>query len=133
MTKITDTYNGKAFSCGVPASETDSFRSTLTAAGGAGQKFRLATVIEGERAAKKTADAEPYYGLDVKKDPARFKDSTLSLVFYISDPLRCVQFLRTLRYSIGCSRIKDCGVPSGTNLPPAPPPVRSTTSPYTSS
>lgn len=76
MTQITDVYNGKAFSCSAPCPpEADGFRSSLASGGGGGQKFRLATVIEGERAAKKTADAEPYYGLDVKKDPTRFKDS----------------------------------------------------------
>lgn len=40
----------------------------------AGPKLKFSDVLEGERANRRSADAEPYYGLDVKKDPGRFKD-----------------------------------------------------------
>lgn len=42
-------------------------------------KFRLAGLIEAQHASKRLADAEPYYGLDVKKDPSRFKESRAPL------------------------------------------------------
>jgi hypothetical protein len=37
-------------------------------------RLTFAEVVEGERAARRAADAEPFYGLDVKKDPGRFKE-----------------------------------------------------------
>lgn len=37
-------------------------------------RLKFAEVIEGERASRRATDAEPFYGLDVKKDPGRFKD-----------------------------------------------------------
>lgn len=40
------------------------------------QRFKRLGSIEAMRAGLRNADAEPYYGLDVKKDPLRFKEST---------------------------------------------------------
>jgi hypothetical protein len=37
-------------------------------------RLALAAVIESNRSTKRMAEAEPYYGLDVKKDPVRFKE-----------------------------------------------------------
>lgn len=37
-------------------------------------RLALASVIESNRSARRVAEAEPYYGLDVKKDPVRFKE-----------------------------------------------------------
>ncbi len=44
---------------------------------GSGPKLRLVGIIEAQRDSKRSADAEPYYGLDVKKDPLKFKESIL--------------------------------------------------------
>lgn len=37
-------------------------------------RLALATIIETNKSSKKISDAEPYYGLDVKKDPLKFKE-----------------------------------------------------------
>lgn len=42
-------------------------------------RFRLAAIIENGKATQEASDSEPYYGLDVKKDPSRFNESTIDL------------------------------------------------------
>lgn len=47
------------------------------------QRFKRLAAVEAVRASLRAADGEPYYGLDVKKDPLRFKESTIAFIFII--------------------------------------------------
>lgn len=59
-------------------------RSVVAQMGPGGAKaakgYSLINVIEAQRNGRKASDAEPFYGLDVKKDPMRFKESTLCVM-----------------------------------------------------